>query len=676
MNEKSEPTEPLRTRGWRWAIWVLPFAFYALLSLVYLRPVWRTGGDHLPASADDPLFNLYVLKWAAHQIGLGLPDFWNAGFYYPTPGATAFSDHLIGPGAQLALFLQLIPNAVAGYNFLFLTAYLLTGFTTCWVLRRAGLGWAAALFAGWAFAYAPFRLSQSSHIQLLIAQWIPLTLWFWDRLWRQRTAKNGALFLLFYLVHLSGGTYLAYMIHIPMLVLALNRLPDLRWKEVVAPRSMRVLLPVGIVAATALVLLFLPYVRISRAQGLSRNTAEIWTYGSTLASYFTPEPSLLWFQPGVERLLTRVSGDYWPLFFRSENSMFAGFLPTILCLAGLIAWWRRFRDPAAPRLPLARRAVLWFLFAVSVAGYLRATLQTLAREVPGSHPHLQTASWKQSAEMIVIPLLLAFVLRRFWKAEPLLRWSEMDRWERGLAFSGLVCFALTHAVLYVPLMKVVPGLSGMRVPARFYFFFSLSLVWFAARGFDACLGKAATRRGRAVLAMLLLLGLGAELAARPLVWAEVPPEERFPPVYSWLAQQQDVRALLELPMTRDGLEAWPMYYSTLHWKPIANGFSGYEALSHAQLAEALRTLPDEAAFALLRRLGISHLLFRFRSQHHLRRLARWEEEYGPAGRGWVVLVYREAGGTREAAGSSPGVTRVYRLTELPASSQMPKRPGL
>lgn len=661
MNEKSESL-PAARGGWVMT-WALPLALFAALSLIYLRSVWRVGGDHLPASADDPLFNLYVLKWAAHQILSGLPDFWNASFYYPTRGATAFSDHLIGPGAQLALFLQLVPNAIAGYNFLFWTAYLMTGFTSFWVLRRGGLGWAAALFAGWAFAFAPYRLSHSSHIQLLIAQWIPLTLWFWDRLWAERTVKNGLLFLLFYLLHLTGGCYLAYMIHVPMLVLAINRLAGGRWREIFDRRSLRVLVPVALVAGLAAAALFLPYVRVAKAQNLSRSNTEIWVYGATLASYLTPEPSSLWFGPRVEAAMKALTGEYWPLFFRTENSMFAGFLPTILCVVGLVAWWRRYRDPAAPRLPLLKRAVLALLLLVVLAAYLRTNGQTLAREVPGSHPHLQMATWKRPAEMIAVALLLWFGLRRFWKAGRVLRFADMDPWERGLAFSGLACFALTHPLFYLPLMKVVPGLSGMRVPARFYFFASLTLVWFAGRGLEACLARLGTPRARAVLAALLFLGLASELTMRPLAWAHVPREEEVPAVYTWIAAQPDVKALVELPIVSDGREAWPMYYSTVHGKPIANGFSGYEAQSHADLAQAIHFLPDERGFEVLRRLGISHLVVHARSRRRGKLVRIWEREYGPQGAGWVERVYFD-----------PPIV-VYRLLGSSESFSIPKRAG-
>src|SRR5436853_5930425 len=144
---------------------------------------------------------------------------------------------MLGPAAQLALFEAVIPNAIAGYNFLFLTSFIASALTTCWVLRRCGLSWVAAGLAGWMFAYSSFKVSQTSHLQMLIAQWIPLTLWFWDRLLVERTAKNAVLFLLFYLLNLSGACYYAYMIHFPLAAILVSRALEQR-RELISARSL------------------------------------------------------------------------------------------------------------------------------------------------------------------------------------------------------------------------------------------------------------------------------------------------------------------------------------------------------------------------------------------------------------------------------------------------------
>jgi hypothetical protein len=580
---------PGRSGAARWLAWAAVAAVYSLLTLIYLRPIWSVGGSSLPFSQGDPIFNLYVLKWSAHQIRLGLPDLWNANLFYPTRGALALSDHLLGPAAQLVLFLWIVPNAIAGYNFLFVTSFVASALAVCWVCRRAGLSWAAALLAGWMYAFSPFRLAQMTHIQMLIAQWIPLTLWFWDRLLAERMARNAALFLAFYLLNLTGGCYLAYMIHFPLLALFANRAAS-EGRALLSPRSLRRLVPVGLIAGGAILALFLPYLRISKSLGLARTDVEVWTFGATPASYLSPARTNLYFGPEGRYLLHAALGARAAIFSRPEGELFAGFLPTALFLGGMtMTVWRRRRE------------------------------------------------------------------------------APPDLWERGLALSGLLCFALTFPWIYAPLMRIVPGMSGMRVPTRFYAFVSLAIAHFAGRGVDVLRERMRGPRTRAALVAALAAGLVLELAPQPIRWGKpLPREEEFPAVYRWIAREPAVRSLIELPIHGDVRENLYIYYSTLHWKPLANGYSGYIPESHQRLTERIRFLPDPGGLDLLRDLRISHLVIHAQSPVRAAALRDWDRRFASAGEDRrVERVYQDGGGDR-----------VYRLLDPPASSRNPKRAGL
>ncbi len=643
---------------------LLGLAAYTLLTLAYLRPIWRVGGDHIAPAPGDPVFNLWVLSWGAHQVREGLPDFWDANIFYPTRGALTFSDHLFGPAVQLAAFQTLVPNPIAGYNLLFFTSFVASAFATAWVLRRAGRSWTAALLAGWMFAFSPFRLMHLNHIQILIAQWLPLTLWFWDRLLAERTAKAAALFLVFYLLHVSGGCYLAYMIHVPMAALLAVRLRE-HGRTLLAPRSLRVLLPTGFVAAAALAALFLPYIQVSHRLGLSRSPEEAVEYAATTASWLSPEHrSVYWGGTWLKNALRERIGRAAVPFFRIENSLFPGFLPTLLALAGLALWWREQRAPSIP-LGAGRRAILGALLALSLVAWIWGDLLTLARPAERSQVlgGLGRFGWGAPALLLVLALGAWSILRRFW-AGPLLQPVDGTSWERGIALGALLCFALAYPIAYVPLMRVVPGLDGMRVPARFAAFVSFTLVAFAALGTDRLLERLRDRRARAAVAAALALLLTVELAPRRVRWVPLLRQEELPAVYPWIAGRDEIRALIELPVRPGITETEAMYASTLHWKPIVNGYSGFLPPLYEEIARRMRVVPDRAGIALLRRLGVTHLVIHPREmqgQRSSRLLARFERETagGPA---------REV----EIVWSSPGA-RVYRI--LPSSST-PNRAGL
>src|SRR6185295_17346099 len=380
----------------------------------------------------------------------------------------------------------------------------------------------------------------------------------------ERTAKNAVLFLLFYLLNLSGGCYLAYMIHFPLLAILVSRAFSER-RNLISPRFLRLLAPVVLVAGAAVALLFLPYVRISRAQGLTRSEGEIREFGATWVSYFSPARETLYFGPREERLLRGVFEDSADLFFRPENSLFAGFLPTILCFVGaVIAWRRRKEDPSGV-------------------------------------------------------------------------------WARGLFLSGLLCFTLSLVRVYLPLMRIVPGLAGMRVPARFYAFTSLTIAYFAALGVDAFLRRLRGSWSRVAVASALAVVLAVELAPRELPWQRLPREEELPEAYRWIRDRPDIKAILEIPISGDAGETDYLYASTVHWKPIANGYGGYMPVSHQMLTDRIGFLPNPAVFGLLRDWRITHIVVHARRPERVRAVRRWEGRFAMGPRRQLEKVYQSDG---------------------------------
>ena len=594
------------------ALWrgTIALAVYSLLTLVYLRPIWETYADHLTPNAGDPLFNLYILKWVGHAARSGFAGLWNAPFFYPTRGTLALSDHLIGPGLAIAW----LGNPVAGYNLLLAASFVLSGLAAWFVLTASGCSFAAALLGGAMFAFAPYRWSQLSHVQILLAQGIPLTLWAWDRLLAERTARRATVFLGFYALHVSGGCYLAYMIHVPLLAILASRWAS-EGRELVSRRSLRVLLPTAAAAAALVAAIFVPYALAARSLSLAHGEDEVMKNGAALASYLAP-PARTWLSP-VQRLVRLSQAESWQRpFMRAENALFPGLAA---CLLGALGLWdlrRRHRRPAAP-LPARRRAALLALAGLLAALYALGDLYTLGFD-HGTFlgpwlPWASTGLWTAAGAAFLAALGAWLWLRHRWGAATI-DWRAVEPWERGLAISGIACFLLSHPLVYIPLMRVVPGMAGMRVPARFAMLVLWSLVFFAARGLDGLLARIAPggRRPawRAAALAVLAAGLAFELAPLPVRWVYVPREGDFPEVYRWLATQPGVGALLDVPLRRTAREAQAMYFSTAAWRPIVNGYSGFVPPSHDELAGRLGWFPDAQGLDLLRRLGVTHLVIR------------------------------------------------------------------
>jgi hypothetical protein len=640
----------------------LAAALYGAAGLVYLRPIWRVYPDHLTPDDADPLLAVYVLKWVGHQARLGFPDLWNANVFYPAKGALAYSEHFLLPG----LALSLVHNTVAGHNLLVFLSFVLVGLAVRQVLLASGCSSFAALLGGALYAFSPYRLSQVNHLAILLSPAIPLTLWSFDRLLAEPRLKRAALFLLFYALNLTGGCYFAYMIHFPLAVILASRALSRHREhgghgELLRPAALRVLVPVAVLAAAAAAALFLPYVRVSQRMRMARDPGEVAAYAAALASYVSPAPqnlyslhsaSELWDHPGVPR--------WQQPFVRPENALFPGFLATLLGGFGLAAFWRRYRLEGRP-VAGWRRAALALLLGLALLAFALGDVFTLRLDVDTFLspwlPWVSRAVWIGLGALFAGSLALWAILHRRWSGGGLLDWGGMDPWERGLVLSGAVSFLLSFSIVYIPLMQFVPGMSGMRVPARFAAFSGLTVVWLAARGLDGLLARW-QGIGRPAIRRLALAGLSLaaclELLPRPLPWVPVAREEEFPEVYRWLAGQADVRALVELPLRTDASETAYMYYSTLHWKPIANGFSGFIPPSYDRLAGRLQSfLPDAEAVDLLARSGITHVVV------HADRLGgQWRRLKDPAG---FVRRWEGEMGPRIALVHDADPDRVYRI---------------
>jgi hypothetical protein len=163
------------------------------------------------------------------------------------------------------------------------------------------------------------------------------------------------------------------------------------------------------------------------------------------------------------------------------------------------------------------------------------------------------------------------------------------------------------------LRDALPVFQMIRVTSRAGVFVALPLVMLAALALEKL------RPGRAALALVAVLAL-VETLIVPIPmpdWSKVIDTRREPPpVYAWLAQQPGRDAVVHLPMLDVyGLERRPafhesvyMVYSTLHWKPLVNGYAGIEPRRYVQLRELLRFFPSDESLAALRAAGARYVI--------------------------------------------------------------------
>jgi len=134
----------------------------------------------------------------------------------------------------------------------------------------------------------------------------------------------------------------------------------------------------------------------------------------------------------------------------------------------------------------------------------------------------------------------------------------------------------------------------------------LSLAVLAALGLVAAVPK----RRRAVAAAAATLAILAESWAVPF-----PIDQRSvdykraglaplpaalgapPPVYRFIAELPSSAGILELPLGEPAFDVRYMFYSTSHWRPLVNGYSGGAPPDYARIAEDLEDVAEHESRA-------------------------------------------------------------------------------
>jgi hypothetical protein len=151
----------------------------------------------------------------------------------------------------------------------------------------------------------------------------------------------------------------------------------------------------------------------------------------------------------------------------------------------------------------------------------------------------------------------------------------------------------------------MPGVGGLRVPARFAVLVVLAMSVFAAAG-TAWLHQ---RYGRAArVATVLLIPL--LLSEWYVVGFVKPQSEPIPDVYHYLARVS-ARGVVSLPIHRGAewyLEPGYLYYSTAHWHPIVNGAGRSEPADYYWIAGHMMAFAGPNSARTMRRLGIDYVV--------------------------------------------------------------------
>jgi len=148
---------------------------YLVLTLAYTWPLPRHILHGVAHDNGDPILNAWILWWSTKAVPL-TAAWWNAPIFSPATGTFAFSEHLLGEAPLAWPVIMLTGNPLFGYNIALIASYVLCGLGAHWLAYTLTKRHDAAFVAGVAYAFAPYRLAQLPHIQVLSSYFAPMCL--------------------------------------------------------------------------------------------------------------------------------------------------------------------------------------------------------------------------------------------------------------------------------------------------------------------------------------------------------------------------------------------------------------------------------------------------------------------------------------------------------------------
>jgi hypothetical protein len=604
-----------------------PFVFVAI-AIVMTWPLARVATTRLAADVGDPAFNCWVLAWTTGQILAvlrgdfgAIANFWNGNIFHPEPLALAYSEHLFAEALQIAPVYAATGNILLSYNLLFIATFALSGYTAYLLVRDlTGERWAAWL-GGLAFAYAPYRLGQFSHLQILMSYWMPLALlgvrrYFVTRRPRALAAGSAALVM----QNLSCGYYLLFF---PPFVAAYG-LYEMVQRRLLRDRRVWAHLALAAAAVVLATWPFVsPYLQLRDQMGIGvRSREEIAMFSADTHAFAT-------IAPNSQTLAETFSG-----FPKPEGEGYVGLTILTFAIAGLGYGIVRI----VRTLPWATMRE-WLVIATAGSGivFLGSGLVLLWFFVFGS------LALPVSGEWIIYrnatrPLRIALV--SFLLFAGLSTWARRDvAHPSNLAF-GFFAVAVVAAAFfafgpeietlghrlgrgpYKWLIDFVPGFDGLRVPARFLMLVALFLSVLAGAGAAALLRIrwrtlaigiiAAGMAGIMFEAWFSPIGINQPVIPDARFYSPDPPAvgRRMNPIYRVVSQLPEATVLIEFPFGEPAYEIIAVFYAGDHRRKLVNGYSGFFPRSYASRVAALHdvtTNPQRAA-DVLRASGATHAL--------------------------------------------------------------------
>jgi hypothetical protein len=647
--------------------WPAAALLYLALAGVLALPLLRAFGSVIPHDIGDPILNSWILWWSTRAVPF-TTAWWDAPMFFPMRHALALSEVLVGLLPLSAPVQALTGNPLAAYNTAFVLSFPLSALAAralaLELMRGRGraasgseqnpaeagshIESVAAFAAGLAFAFAPYRMGQLSHLQMLSCYWAPIALFALHRyaaLERERGPQSAgrgnpaarwlALFGVAWLMQAWANGYAMFQLAV---LIALWLIWFVR-----TPRELLAIAGAWAVSSLPLVPMLVTYRSVHQALHLLRDLNEVKRFSADASEFLSAPPELaLW----GGRLLAA----------RSETALFPGL--AVLAIGVLaLATRRRARDAGTDRPRLSRVGIV----AAAITGGAAAVAVSVLMIGPWAIGRLVTVSvfhkpFSIAAIAAVVFLLQTASFRRAWRGRSIVGFYAFAMVVLYVLALGPTPTLLGRPIFYEPpyawLMRL-PGFDVLRVPARF------AMLAVLCQSMLVALALASLSRRAILRPQTQRIWLAAACAALLADgWVRLPVVAPPPP---GPAELENAAAVLELPAGQPELDFPAIYHGMFHGRPIVNGYSGYAPPHYLPLAHALRdghyeAIEELAAFGPIAVAVATSSPRAAEALDAIPRLPQVERRSGPTG--WTLFQAPQQALVRTAGGSPVPLTRV------------------
>jgi hypothetical protein len=559
-----------------------------LITAMLGRDVLANLGSAIANDAGDPLLTAAILKWNATQIPF--TDAWyQFPIFYPTRDTLTFSEHLLGLSVIATPIYWLTQDTVVTYNLVLLLTFPLCAMAMYALVFRLTGSVAGAFVAGLAFAFAPYRISQLPHIQMLATFWAPLALLGLHAFIDTGRRRWLVLYAATWVLQGAANGYALVMFSVLVGLWCL-------W-FVVLTRKWQALLMIGMASVVALLPLapvLYRYMSVHSSRGFVRDYWEIRGFSADIAGVLCAPPLL----------------EFWGwvrVKCAAEGELFPGVALMLLTIAGLavlvVRSWRSDTATSGRFIIVAR----WFLLSVAAVYTLviAAMLMWGPFEFDLGSIRVRASTFSKPVQLVALCTMLALAL------SPGVR--DMVRRSRVIGFylfAAIVTWALALGPITmvmgkpgIPgpyhLLMSLPGVDSLRVPARFWLMTTICLSAIVG----LLLADFLTKRSRRTMAVAVTLAAMGILSDG---WISRIPIAPLPPIVPGAAALAGA-LVLEAPPDRVGRDIQAVFRAVNGGWRTVNGYSGWGPTYYEAFVSAARVEVDDMVTPF-QRFGNLHVL--------------------------------------------------------------------